>query len=146
MTDILEFPAQGRLLGLDHGLKRIGVAVCDEMRIIARELTIITRQSKQEDFAKIAQIAQEQGVKGIVIGIPLDLDRQEGEYTRADTVRLWADRLREVVNLPITFWDEQFSSVDAQDIAKQKKRKPTDPIDDLSARVILQRYLDDKSG
>lgn len=146
MTDISEFPAKGRLLGLDHGLKRIGVAVCDELQIIARELTIITRQSKQEDFAKIAQIAQEQGVKGIIIGIPLDLDRQEGEYTRADTVRLWADRLLEVVNLPVTFWDEQFSSVDAQDIAKQKKRKPTDPIDDLSARVILQRYLDDKSG
>ncbi|HRF94398.1 MAG TPA: Holliday junction resolvase RuvX, partial [Aggregatilineales bacterium] len=67
-------------------------------------------------------------------------------HTRADTVRLWAERLGEVVNLPITFHDEQFSSQDAQDIAKQKKRKPTDPIDDLSARVILQRYLDDNSG
>lgn len=143
MTD---FPARGRLLGLDHGLKRIGVAVCDEMQIIARELSVITRQSKQEDFAKIAKIAQEQGVLGIVVGIPLDLDREEGEYTRADTVRLWAERLLDVVNLPLIFWDEQFSSQDAQDIAKQKKRKPTDPIDDLSARVILQRYLDDKSG
>ena len=143
MTD---FPTKGKLLGLDHGLKRIGVAVCDEMRIIAREITIITRQSKQEDFEKIAKIAQEQGVVGIVVGIPLDLDRVEGDHTRADTVRLWAERLGEVVALPFTFHDEQFSSQDAQDIAKQKKRKPTDPIDDLSARVILQRYLDDNSG
>ncbi|HRF94397.1 MAG TPA: Holliday junction resolvase RuvX, partial [Aggregatilineales bacterium] len=77
MTD---FPTKGKLLGLDHGLKRIGVAVCDEMRIIAREITIITRQSKQEDFEKIAKIAQEQGVVGIVVGIPLDLDRVEGEH------------------------------------------------------------------
>jgi putative Holliday junction resolvase len=143
MTD---FPTKGRLLGLDHGLKRIGVAVCDEMRIIAREITIITRQSKQEDFEKIAKIAQEQGVVGVVVGIPLDLDRVEGDHTRADTVRLWAERLAEVVNLPITFHDEQFSSQDAQEIAKQKKRKQTDPIDDLSARVILQRYMDDNSG
>ncbi len=143
MTDL---PKRGRLLGLDHGLKRIGVAVCDDMRIIARELTIITRQSKRADFEKLAQIAQEHGVVGIVIGLPLDLDKAEGEYTRADTVRLWAERLAEVIPLPITFWDEQFSSADAQEIAKQKKRKPTDPIDDLSARVILQRYLDDHSG
>ncbi|PJF27307.1 MAG: Holliday junction resolvase RuvX [Phototrophicales bacterium] len=143
MTD---FPTKGRLLGLDHGLKRIGVAVCDDMRITARELTIITRQSKKADFEALAKIAQEQGVVGIVIGLPLDLDKTEGDYTRADTVRLWASRLAEVVPLPITFWDEQFSSVDAQDIAKQKRRKPTDPIDDLSARVILQRYLDEHIG
>lgn len=143
MTD---FPAKGRLLGLDHGLKRIGVAICDDMRITARELTIITRQSKKADFEVLAKIAQEQGVVGIVIGLPLDLDKTEGDYTRADTVRLWASRLAEVVPLPITFWDEQFSSVDAQAIAKQKKRKSTDPIDDLSARVILQRYLDEHSG
>ena len=143
MTD---FPKTGRLLGLDHGLKRIGVAVCDDMRIIARQLTIITRQSKQADFEKLAKIAQEQGVVGVVIGLPLDLDKPEGEYTRADTVRLWAERLAEVIALPITGWAELWSCADAQDIATQSMRTPTGPIDDLSARVILQRYLDDHSG
>lgn len=132
----------GRLLGIDHGLQRIGVAVCDETRLIARELAVIHRQSKREDFEKLNQLAVQENVVGIIIGLPSDLDAPPDTHTQADTVRIWVERFRETTDLPIRLWDETLSSQEASDLARQKKRKPTDPIDDLAARLILQSYLD----
>ncbi|GAB4309736.1 MAG: Holliday junction resolvase RuvX [Phototrophicales bacterium] len=134
--------SSGKLLGIDHGLQRIGLAVCDETRLIARELTIIYRKSKQEDFEQINQLAMQERVVGIIVGIPSDSDAPPGVYTQADKVRRWVMHLREATHLPIMLWDETLSSQDAADLARQKKRKPTDPIDDLAARLILQSYLD----
>lgn len=132
----------GKLLGIDHGIKRIGLAVSDLSRMVARELTIIKRQSRREDFDRINHIAAEQQVIGVVVGVPLDDSAPEGSYTQADTVRLWAERYAATTDLPVLLWDEQLSSEEAEEIARTKKRKPRDPIDDLAARVILQRYLD----
>ncbi len=132
----------GKLLGIDHGIKRIGVAVCDASQLVARELTIINRKSKIEDFARLNHIAAEQNVIGIIVGLPSDLDAPPDIHTQADTVRLWVERYKEITALPIVFWDEQLTSVDALEIARQKRRKVTDPIDDLAARLILQSYLD----
>ncbi len=132
----------GRLLCIDHGLKRIGIAVCDASHIVATELTILQRKSKREDFETINRITAEQGVIGIIIGLPTNLEATPGTHTQADTVKLWTERFSETTDLPVMFWDEQLSSQDAALIARQKKRKSTDPIDDLAARVILQSYLD----
>jgi putative Holliday junction resolvase len=132
----------GKLLGIDHGVKRIGLAVCDESRLVARELMVIKRKSKQEDFALLKRIAEEQNVVGIVVGLPSNFDMPSGVYTQEDTVRLWTERFSATTDLPIAFWDEQLSSEDAKALARQKKRKLTDPIDDLAARIILQSYLD----
>lgn len=132
----------GRLLGIDHGIKRIGLAVCDPLRMVARELTIIARKSRKEDFAQINDIARRENVVGVVVGLPIDLDAPPDTYTRADTVRLWVERYQATTELPILLWDEQLSSEEAAEIARMQKRKPTDPIDDLAARIILQRYLD----
>lgn len=133
---------QGKLLGIDHGIKRIGLAACDATWLVARELTIIQRKSRQEDFDRINQIANEQGVVGVIIGLPLN-NAPDGVYTQADTVKLWAERYAQTTVLPIMLWDEQLSSEDAKQLAIQQKRKLTDAIDDLAARIILQRYLDD---
>ncbi len=132
----------GKLLAIDHGIKRLGVAVCDAMRIVAREVTIINRTTREADFQKIIQLADQENVVGIIVGIPFDESLPDDEHSRADTVFLWAERLAGTTDIPIDFWDEQNSSLDAQVIAKQKKRKITDHIDDLAARVILQRYID----
>lgn len=132
----------GRLIGIDHGVKRIGVAVCDPTWTIARELTIIQRKSRGEDFARLNQIAREQEAVGFVVGLPLNLDAQPGAHTQADTVRLWVERFQETTPLPIILWDEQMTSADAQELSKQKGRRYDAPIDDLAARVILQSYLD----
>lgn len=132
----------GRLLGIDHGLARIGLAVCDATQLVARELTVIKRQSKREDFERINQIAGDENVTGIIVGLPTNYEAAPGTHTQADTVRLWVERYAATTSLPIVLWDEQLSSQDAAELARQKKRKPTDPVDDLAARVILQSYID----
>ncbi|MFW5691381.1 MAG: Holliday junction resolvase RuvX [Chloroflexota bacterium] len=133
---------QGKLIGIDHGLARIGIAVCDALRISARELAIINRASRAEDFEKIAALAEQEGASGFIVGLPTNFEAAPGTYTQADTVRLWADRLQAAVGLPVKLWDEQLSSEDAAELARQQKRPFDAPIDDLAARVILQRYLD----
>ena len=132
----------GRLLGIDHGIKRIGIAVSDALGLTTRELTIIHRTTRIEDFAKINQIANEQAVKAIIIGIPDNPNAHSGTYTQADTVRLWIERFSKTTELPIIGWGEYLSSEEAREISIQQKRNPRDPIDDLAARVILQSYLD----
>jgi putative Holliday junction resolvase len=131
-----------KLLCIDHGLKRIGVAVCDPSGLVARELTIIERKSKVQDFARLNQIIAEQQIEAVIIGLPYNPHAKEGEYTQADTVRLWAQRFAETTSLPMLFWDEQLTSEDARALSIRQRRKPRDPIDDLAARVILQSYLD----
>jgi putative Holliday junction resolvase len=131
----------GRLLGIDHGLARIGVAVSDAMGISAKELRVIERKSKAEDFALLNDIAQKENVVAVVIGIPFN-EAPEGVHTQADTVRTWIENYKATTDLPIIEWDEQLTSQEAEAIAKRLGRKTRDPVDDLAARVILQSYLD----
>jgi putative Holliday junction resolvase len=133
----------GKLLGIDHGLVRIGLAVSDATRMVARELTVLKRTSNREDFARINQIAGEHLVVGIVVGIPFDADHTEtGRDTQAATVKRWVERFAQTTSLPIVLWDENLTSVDAQKIARRRHRKVREPVDDLAARVMLQSYLD----
>ncbi len=132
----------GKLLGIDHGIKRIGIAVSDMNWLLARELTVIKRKSKAEDFARISHMVDEQKAIALIIGIPTNYEAAPGTHTQADTVRLWIERLQEIIPLPVVLWDEQLSSEDAKMLARQQRRKSTLPIDDLAARVILQSYLD----
>lgn len=131
-----------RLLGIDHGLKRIGIAVSDSSGLVARELTVINRKTNREDFEQINRIASEQKAVGIVVGLPFNSDAKPGEYTQADTVRRWVERFAETTTLPITLWDEQLTSADARELSIQQGRNRREAIDDLAARIILQSYLD----
>lgn len=130
----------GKLLGIDHGIARIGLAVSDPLGIAARALRIVERTSKVEDFALINRIARDEQVVAVVIGIPYN-DAPQGVHTQADTVRLWGERYSKTTRLPIVYWDEQLTSEDAKELAKLQKRSPRDPIDDLAAQLILQSYL-----
>ncbi|NDJ60726.1 MAG: Holliday junction resolvase RuvX [Chloroflexi bacterium] len=132
----------GRLLGVDHGLARLGLAVSDATGLVARELTVIHRKSRAEDFALINRIAAEQRVVAIIVGLPSNPDANPNPPSQADKVRSWVEHLAATTDLPIQFWDEQMSSHDAQILARRRKRRPKAPIDDLAARVILQSYLD----
>ena len=132
----------GRLIGIDHGIKRIGVAVSDGMGIIARELMVINRTTRAEDFEKLNNLAKQENAVGFIIGIPQNPNAPEGVHTQADTVRLWIDRFRESTDLPIATVREYLTSEEAREIAIEKRRKPQDPIDDIAARIILQSFLD----
>ena len=128
----------GRLIGIDHGLKRIGVATCDALGIVATEYTIIENTNDDQIFEQLQSIANQEFAVAFVVGIPLsDLHPEQAEI-----VQEWATKLDESTPLPVLLWDEQLSSRDAKMLAKQKKRKPNAPIDDLAARVILQSYID----
>jgi putative Holliday junction resolvase len=132
----------GRLLGVDHGNKRIGVAVSDATGLVARELLVLKRRTRAGDFAALGRIAEEQQAVGIIVGLPANLDLPEGVHNHALTVRRWAEEFRAVTPLPVVLWDEQMTSADARELAHQKRRRRDEPIDDLAARLILQSYLD----
>jgi putative Holliday junction resolvase len=132
----------GRLLGLDIGDKRVGVALSDETHTLARPVLTIRRTSKQADFARIAALCTEHQIERIVAGLPKTLRNEEGPQARR--VRRYADELHAALDLPIDFWDERFSSVDAAERLALASRKPRDKgaIDAAAAAIILQEYLD----
>ncbi len=138
-------PARGRLLGIDHGTKVIGLAICDAAWIAARPLQLLTRQTRAADFARIAAIVQQQQVTAIVVGLP----EQPADYAgpgQASTVRRWASRLAAAMPVPVYLWDEQFSTFEAEQItAELGADTDTDRrnrrIDDRAAAVILQSFI-----
>lgn len=127
----------GRLIGIDHGLKRIGVAVSDALGISARPLTIIRNDSPEASYHALQLIMTQQQAMGLVIGLPYNESNSQQMYH----VKEWASGLHTYIAKPLIFWDEQLTSQDATEIAKQLKRKKEDPIDDLAAMLILQSYL-----
>ncbi len=135
----------GRLIGIDHGSKRIGLAVSDALGIVARELAIINRGKREDDFETILRVARDQRAVGFVVGVPHNPNAPDGVRAQADTVKRWIARLAEHTNLPIAEVSEYLTSVEARDLARQHNRKPDEPIDDLAARIILQSYLDAQS-
>jgi putative Holliday junction resolvase len=137
-----------KLLALDVGDRRIGVAVCDVAGVIATPLTVIRRSSKVEDFAKIACLAREQGAEGLVIGHPLNADGSAGPQARR--VERYAAAMSEALRLeglsvPLIMWDEHGSTQRAQTLmigAGRSARDRRQRIDAVAAAVILQDYLD----
>ncbi len=136
----------GRLLALDLGEKRVGVALCDETQTLARPLLTLQRASKKEDFAKILALCREHRIEKVIVGLPRTLRGEEGP--QAQRVRRYALELQAALHLPIDFWDERYSSVDAQERLASTSRKPraTGAIDSAAAAVILQDYLDARIG
>ncbi len=135
----------GRLIGIDHGSKRIGLALSDALGIGARELGIVQSTSRDRDFEQILAIARREGARGFVVGLPHNPNAPEGVELQADKVKRWIKGLRDRTNLPIYEVSEYLTSAEARELARQLNRKPEQPIDDLAARVILQAYLDEQS-
>ncbi|MCS6825065.1 MAG: Holliday junction resolvase RuvX [Caldilinea sp.] len=118
-TNKQQTPA-GKLMSLDVGQARIGVAVCDPLQLAVRPLTVIQRRSRKEDFAALATLLQQEGAQAIICGLPLHMDGSEG--AQAKSVRRWAQRLAQALHQllgaapPILFWDERLSSYEAQSL------------------------------
>jgi len=146
-----------RILALDVGDRRIGVAVSDRTGLIATPLTVIRRASKVEDFIRIIQLVREQGVVGVVVGHPLNDDDSAGPQARR--IERYAAALREALReegldlrtsrppfaVALVLWDESLSTQRAQEVMIASGRKARDRrarIDSTAAAVILQDYLD----
>lgn len=134
-------PFPGRLLGIDHGLKVIGLAICDPTGLIARPLRLLRRTSRRTDFAAIARVIAEQGAVAVVVGLPLSPPHIT-VHTQADTVRLWASRLAAAIPVPVYLWNERYSSQEAADLLAEAGRDQPERVDAVAAAVILQSFLD----
>ena len=132
-----------RLLGLDVGDVRIGVAVCDSLEIAAFPVGLVRRVgSLKRDVAAVAALATEQEAEGIVVGLPLSLNGEAGP--QAQKTQGFARALANTLPMPIVLWDESLSSVEAEEllIAQGVSRaKRREKIDQTAAALILESYL-----
>jgi putative holliday junction resolvase len=134
-------------LGLDVGGKRIGVAGCDGLGMIATGITTIWRSSFQEDIAQLTQIIAERQVEILVLGLPYKMDGSIG--SQAKQVQKFARRVAAAIELPIEYIDERLTSYAAEEMMKTanisvSQNKGT--IDRIAAAVILQQWLDDRTN
>jgi putative Holliday junction resolvase len=134
----------GRILGVDFGLKRVGLAVSDPMRIIASALDTVTYKSRRELLRHLVEVVRKNEITHVVIGLPRHMDGREGEM--AKTVRQLIDELAKLVAAPVVAWDERLSSVQAERALREMGRQARDTkrgeVDRLAAVFILQSYLD----
>jgi len=134
---------KGRIMALDLGEKRIGLALSDESRTLARPFKVLKRSSRVADYESIKRISEEQGIVLLVIGLPKLLSGEEGDKAR--WVRDYSAQLSQAVELPIEFWDESFSTKDALESMKQRgisRKHQKKRIDAVASAFILQQYLD----
>jgi putative pre-16S rRNA nuclease len=136
-----------RILAVDHGEKRIGIAISDPTGTIANPLTIIEHVSRAIDAAQVASIASNEGAGLIVIGQSFDEDGQLNLAGRR--AARFAESLQSQTNIPIQMWDESFSTQEARAARIQmgvSRRGRAGHLDQLAATVILQSYLDAHSS
>lgn len=131
------------ILGLDIGDARIGVAISDELGIAAHPLCTITRKNRQVDLAALNSLIDTHAVEEIVIGLPLRLNGEIG--IQAQKVKRFGAVLERTFNLPISFLDERFTTVEAEQIlqqTKKRRKKRKKIIDQVAAVLILDGYLE----
>ena len=132
-----------RVLAVDYGEKRIGLAVSDELGITASPLMTLVRQSDEETVRQIAQLASKLQVAQIVVGLPRRTDAQEGEMERK--VKAFAEKLRQAVSVPVVLFDERFTTRIAEQVlleADLSRRKRKQVRDRLAAVILLQSFLE----
>jgi putative holliday junction resolvase len=152
-----------RLLALDVGEVRIGAAVSDDSGILASPYTTLrVSRDEQQIWQAIQRLVEETEAEGVIVGLPISLDGQI--HAQGQRVQSFAERLRSHITVPLSFWDERLSTVEAERLlaernqeevgrkvqrrtggrqrTRTKRRKPDQEIDALAAAVILQEYLD----
>jgi len=133
----------GRLLALDLGAKRIGVAVSDELRITVRPMPIIWRRSWKDLLRQVAGLVESFEAKGLVIGLPLRLDGSEG--TAAENVRAVTEKFRRSLSVPIYLQDERLTSFAANSELKSAGLNESESkreVDGAAAAIILRDFID----
>lgn len=136
-----------KILALDIGTVRIGIATSDIMEIIASAYEVYRRKFLKADVEHVAKIVADLSVGEIVIGLPLKMDGSEGQSV--EMAREFGEELSKVVSVPIHYQDERLSTVTAQKIlieSGMRREKRKDKVDSIAATIILQTYLDKKSN
>ncbi|MDZ4687715.1 MAG: Holliday junction resolvase RuvX [Planctomycetaceae bacterium] len=147
MTDpaATDFPIRGALIGVDHGTKRVGLAVSDAEQTMAMPLSTIALKSAAHDAPQFRRVAADYRAVGWVLGLPLHMQSGE-EGTQAAMVRRFGDWLHATTGLPVRYWDERLSSSAAEAVLWSLGESPSQQkgrLDGLAAQHILQNYLRD---
>ncbi len=129
----------GRLLALDLGQARIGVAICDELGLLASPLTVLRRRrTRAEDFAAIAALVQRERAVGVLVGMPLDSAGEAGAQAR--WTQRYAGRLAATLPVPLAFWDESHTTDDADALMRESSGRTA--LDAAAAAVLLRDFLE----
>jgi putative holliday junction resolvase len=134
-----------RIMGMDFGTKRIGIAISDELFITAQGFNSLYRKELKSDLEEIVRLTRLNDVGEIVVGLPLNMD---GSYSaKTKEVVAFLGELSKAVNVPVKTWDERLTSVQADkilleaDLSRKKRRKLSDRV---AAQIILQSYLESR--
>jgi putative pre-16S rRNA nuclease len=136
-----------RVLGLDVGSRRIGLAVSDPLGLTAQGLETIQRQNKRLDFEKLQHVIREYQVSEIVVGYPLRMSGEEG--IQAEKMQRFAEELRQWFKLPVNLWDERLTSTQANRLLRETDmsiRRRGQVVDQMAAILILQNWMDSRDG
>ncbi|MCY3868785.1 MAG: Holliday junction resolvase RuvX [Gemmatimonadetes bacterium] len=132
-----------RILAVDFGRRRIGLAVCDELQISVRGLPTLKVRNFNDSVAQVAQVTEDEAVGEVVIGLPLNMDGSCGEM--ASAVENFASQLAVLCNMPVRTFDERLSSAGAKrELQAMQTKKRKGEIDRMAAVLILETYLQHK--
>lgn len=134
---------QQRVLGLDVGLRRIGLAVSDSLGITAQGLETLQRRNKRQDFEKLRAIVEQYAITGFVVGYPLRMNGAEG--TQAGKIKQFAEELERRFHLPVHLWDERLTSAEANRLLRESEmsiQRRAAAVDRMAAVLILQSWME----
>jgi len=135
----------GRILALDLGKRRIGLAVSDELGITAQGLETLRRSNIREDLARLKKLVAEQNVTFILMGNPLHMSGREGAGTQH--AREFGERLESATGVPVQLWDERLTTVEAQRVLRASGvsiEKRAQAVDRLAAVILLENFLESR--
>jgi putative holliday junction resolvase len=133
----------GRILAIDFGARKMGLAVSDELGLTAQGLPTYYRSNKRADFDHLRRVIRQHGVREIVMGLPLRMSGDTG--TQAEKVQAFADELRSRFQLPVHLFDERLTSVEANRVLRETAmsiQRRAEIVDQLAAVLILQSYME----
>jgi len=131
-----------RILAIDYGSRRMGLAVSDALGITAQGLETLQRKNRRSDFARLERLIRENQVQEIVLGYPLRMSGEEG--TQSQKVAEFAEELRRKFELPVHLWDERLTSAEANRLLREADlsiQKRAQAVDRLAATLILQSFM-----
>jgi putative holliday junction resolvase len=137
----------GRILGLDVGSRRIGLAVSDPLGITAQGIETLQRKNKRHDFEYLQRVIHDYGITEIVVGLPLRMSGAEG--TQSEKMRAFAEELRKRFSLPVHLWDERLTSAEANRFLRETElsiEKRGKAVDRMAAVLILQGWMESRAA
>jgi putative Holliday junction resolvase len=135
-----------RILGLDHGTKRIGVALSDELGMIAQPLEFIPAHPEDDVFVRLKELIERNHVSEIIVGMPRNMNGTMGPA--AEKAQVFIGQIKDHFDTPVRDWDERLTTVQAQRVlisAGTRRSKRKEKVDKMAAAILLQSYLDSKT-